>query len=344
MKTLRFLSFIIIILIAGLTISYSCDNNETDYEEEPVNDEDPENDDEDEDDEDEAFEDEASYITDFISNINSDSIKSTVEWLEQMGSRYAMNDNRKELALKIVKKLVNYGYTNASIDSFYKDVDFTWQYNVIATLEGSTYPDSICIVGGHYDSISNQNPKVTAPGANDNAGGVAAVLEIARIMKKKSFKPKTSIRFIAFAAEEIEKCGSYNYAKKARDNGMKIKMMLNEDMIAYEPSVNPDDWVVNIMNYDNSKELLSLATNLCAKYTCLKSINDNECNDDSDSYSFYRMGFISLFFICVSEDPNYHTINDLSSNCNFKYCSEIVKLTCSILMHNNTNETYVSVN
>ena len=73
------------------------------------------------------------------------------------------------------------------------------------------------------------------PGANDNASGVAAALELARVMRKNNFSPRNTIEFIAFGAEELGLYGSKAYAAQANGSSKKIKMMLNNDMIAYEP-------------------------------------------------------------------------------------------------------------
>ncbi len=99
------------------------------------------------------------------------------------------------------------------------------------------------------------DPFITVPGANDNASGVATTLEIARVMKKNNYLPEGTIKFIAFAGEELGLFGSYNYAGKAKENNEKIKMMLNNDMVAYQPSPDRKVWMVNLIDYNNSSSL-----------------------------------------------------------------------------------------
>jgi leucyl aminopeptidase len=233
-------------------------------------------------------------------------------------------------------------YTDTKIDSFwidrtYRSVDYhQWQYNVIATLEGNTASDSISIMGGHYDNILNTgDPFTIVPGANDNASGVAAAMEVARVMKKNNFIPKSTIRFIAFGSEELGLYGSNAYASNASTTNQRIKLMLNNDMIAYEPDNNVANWSVNILDYDNSHYTRTEAERLCTKYTVLKFFNDNASNRLSDSYPFFANGYKALFFFSQKIDPNYHTLNDLASNCNFGYCREIVKISCAMLVDNN---------
>jgi Zn-dependent M28 family amino/carboxypeptidase len=161
---------------------------------------------------------------------------------------------------------------------------------------------------------------------------MAATLEIARVMKKNNYVPEATIKFIAFAGEELGLFGSYNYAGKAKDNREKIRVMLNNDMIAYQKLADRSGWVVNIIDYNNSGSLRHKAEELGTKFTVLKFKNDNTYNRQSDSYPFFVNGYKTLFFFADVIDPNYHTLNDLSSNCNFEYCSEIVRLNCSILV------------
>ncbi len=77
--------------------------------------------------------------------------------------------------------------------------------NVIGTLEGLQPEQGIVYIGGHYDSVSG------APGANDDASGVAATLEAARVLSTKGHRTKATLKFIAFGAEEIGLDGSYWY-------------------------------------------------------------------------------------------------------------------------------------
>jgi len=271
--------------------------------------------------------------------IRSDSLERYTRWMQDMNTRYLFADNRREVAVDIREKFRSFGYHDACLDSFWLEttmdnINFKgWQYNVIATLEGSTFPDSVCILGAHYDDISNDGFAFTnAPGANDNASGVAASLETARVMKKNRYQPDVTVKFIAFAAEEAGLFGSLDYATKAAQSGEKIKLMLNNDMIAYETSTDPSEWIVNIIDYQTSFDLRIMAGKLCSKYTVLKHINDNTYSRYSDSYAFYVNSFRPLFFMSYDSDNRYHTVNDKTQYCNFDYCREVTALSCAILV------------
>ena len=281
-------------------------------------------------------------IYQMISEISADSIESYVTWLQAMGTRFTLSEARKEVAEDIMNKFRQFGYANAELDSFWLEREYRdslykqWQYNVIATLEPAEPSDSVTVMGAHYDNIlGTGDPFSTVPGANDNASGIAAALEVARVMKKAGFIPSDTIKFIAFGAEELGLHGSNDYATKAAMSGMKIKFMLNNDMIAYETDDDREKWFVNIIDYDNSHFLRKDAETLTDKFTVLKAVNDNSFNRQSDSYPFYLKGYKALFFFSEEMDPNYHSTEDLATYCNFAYCREITAISCALLVNRN---------
>ncbi len=274
--------------------------------------------------------------------ISADTLESLITWMQGMGTRFALADNHRDVALKIRKRFIMMGYTDTRIDSFtinktYLNINYQqWQYNVVASIKGTGNPDSVCIIGGHYDNnLKTGDPFSIVPGANDNASGVAAALELARVMKKTNYSPRNTIEFIAFGSEELGLYGSSAYALNAKQDSKKIKLMLNNDMIAYQPGTNQSEWAVNIMDYDNSHKLRTEAEQMCTRFSVLKYKNDNTYNKQSDSYPFFTNGYEALFFFSDYVDPNYHTLNDLIENCNFEYCREIVKVCCALLVDNN---------
>jgi hypothetical protein len=275
-------------------------------------------------------------------DINTDSLEAFVTWMQDMGTRFALAGNHREVACRIKNRFSGMGYSDTRIDSFeitriYHDSTYIqWQYNVVATLKGSHQPDSVSIIGAHYDCITREgDPFTLAPGANDNASGVAGAMEIARVMKKNNYLPASTIKFVAFGVEELGLYGSSAYANDARELNEGVKFMLNNDMIAYEPGSDQAVWRVNILDYDNSHSLRNEAEMLCQQYTVLTPYNDNTVNNRSDSYPFFLYGFKALFFFSDIMDPDYHSANDVASHCNFEYCREIVKLNCAVLVNNN---------
>jgi acetylornithine deacetylase/succinyl-diaminopimelate desuccinylase-like protein len=103
--------------------------------------------------------------------------------------------------------------------------------NVVATLKGTTDPTRVYVVSGHYDSMcsSPTDAKCDAPGANDDASGSAAMIEMARVMSKRKFD--ATIVFMTVAGEEQGLLGATYYAQQALDKKMNIEGMFTNDII-----------------------------------------------------------------------------------------------------------------
>jgi hypothetical protein len=105
--------------------------------------------------------------------------------------------------------------------------------NVVATLKGSQpgSADRVYVVSGHYDSMctSPTDAVCDAPGANDDASGTAAVVEMARVMSKRTFD--ATIVFMAVAGEEQGLVGATYFAEQARERGVDIEAMFTNDIV-----------------------------------------------------------------------------------------------------------------
>ncbi len=102
--------------------------------------------------------------------------------------------------------------------------------NIEVEILGKSRPNEIIILGAHYDSV------IGCPGANDNATGVAAILEFSRLLKAQNLD--RTVRFVAFPNEEppffeTEHMGSLVYARRARNRGENIVAMLSIETIGY---------------------------------------------------------------------------------------------------------------
>ena len=112
--------------------------------------------------------------------------------------------------------------------------------NVVATLPGKgPNRDRIFLMTGHYDSISHKTAGwdanwhiLPAPGASDNASGIAEILETARILSRQNFD--FTIRFVAFTGEELFLFGSEHYSKLAAERGDQIEGVLNFDLLGHD--------------------------------------------------------------------------------------------------------------
>lgn len=103
--------------------------------------------------------------------------------------------------------------------------------NVIATLRGAVTPDRVYVVSGHYDSRVTDVMDATsdAPGADDDASGVAVVLELARVMAKR--RPASTIVFAAVAGEEQGLYGATHMAQQLKSAGADVQAMFTNDIV-----------------------------------------------------------------------------------------------------------------
>ena len=260
-----------------------------------------------------------------LTMVNADSVEWFMQHLQDFGTRYDRSAIRWQVANWIKSQFQRMGLGNAHLESF-SDNNGLEHYNVVATLTGTINPEKIIVVGGHHDSIvyGESDPFIFAPGADDNASGATAALEMARVMTAAGYQPECSIRFITFAAEELGLWGSHFYANQAADNEQDIKLMINHDMISNCPSTSTE-WNVRLNVYEGSLEQAMLAGSITDAQTVLTPYYLGWNSPSSDSYSFWQRGFPVIYF---SEDvfsPYYHTVNDLVANTNPAYAAEVIK-------------------
>ncbi|MBU2471210.1 MAG: M28 family peptidase, partial [Bacteroidetes bacterium] len=185
--------------------------------------------------------------------------------------------------------------------------------NIVATIPGAVNPEKECIILGHYDSYSD-NPYVSAPGANDNGTGTAAVMEAARLCKNYQFE--NTIRFLTVSAEEVGLIGSTHYAFAAKNQNRNIIAAINGDMIGYPTTADTARLV--IQSYLTLNRLLDSAVIYNQRYNIgltLTTVLDN--TGASDHKPFTDAGYDAMLVaegtaweIWGGADPYYHTVND----------------------------------
>ncbi len=223
-----------------------------------------------------------------------------------------LNTKRKPLSFALNKTL------EAQSDI---DIKKAKTYNVIAYIEGTdaALKDEFVVIGGHYDHLgmggegsSSRRQDTIAPhyGADDNASGVAALIELAEKFAAQK-QNKRSLVFIAFGAEEMGLLGSEYFTEKEIIDSGKISAMINLDMIGRLKADNS----LSIGGVGSSKEALEiLENNLLAGQ--FKIGTSNEGYGPSDHASFYKKD-IPVFFISTGAHLDYHTPADTYDKINF---------------------------
>lgn len=266
---------------------------------------------------------ERAALRELLGIVNTDSITATIQNLQDFGTRYEYSKGRGEAAEYLIRRFKAY-CPDVVVDpfSFSDSGDEYRSENIVATFRGSAFPDSVIVIGAHYDSYSEKDPEQWAPGADDNASGVAGLMEMARLLKGTS--PRYTLECVAFSAEEIDLCGSRHFAEQAATEKRKIKAMINLDMIGRPSSGN---WTVTITGNRPSQWLVNLASSMAKSATSLRTEIWIEKSEDSDDGSFQQQGFSAILMIEKNSENNpfYHTGEDVLSNMNPAFAAEIVK-------------------
>lgn len=262
-----------------------------------------------------------------IANVSDSSITGYVQGLQDFVTRYYNRPNKDSVFSWVRHRFLEAGVSDVQLDSF--QYNGVWQANVVATLPGTLYPDREIIIGGHLDSYSSNLNQ--APGADDNATGTAAALEMARVLKLVNYQPAFTLRFIGFAAEELGLRGSASYALRARQANRDIAVMMNYDMIGNRTQTQPDRDVY-IVWYVGSEAFSTLHGAVCRAYTTLTPVLTTSYRTGSDSYSFYQQNYKTVFLIERDFSPYYHSPNDLIQYLDIPYANEIIKSGLAMLL------------
>jgi Zn-dependent M28 family amino/carboxypeptidase len=170
---------------------------------------------------------------------------------------------------------------------------------------------------------------VPAPGANDNASGVAAVIEAARILSQKPWNH--TIKFIAFACEEYSLfgTGSDHYVRKAQEEGELIAGVINLDMIGYQK--DPDNLEIRVAGPQEYLSLMDALVRTGKAYDIDLQINRQLEPMRGDDAPFRAEGYPA---IRVSEMPGYkyyHTEDDTIDKLNMQSITQTTRLAIATL-------------
>ena len=214
----------------------------------------------------------------------------------------------------------------ATTQSF--NVGATPAFNVIATLPGTIRSDDWYLIGAHYDSTS-QNTALAAPGAEDNASGCAAVLEMARIFSHHP--PEATMIFLCYSGEEQGLFGGSAHASKLVTNGdnSKVRAVLTMDMIGYTGDADLDC----LLESNNSNAaLIQQFADAAAQHTTLRIVT-SFFPFGSDHVPYLNRGMPALLVIENDWDsyPGYHRTTDLPTNITLAMGRETLRMNVATL-------------
>ncbi|PCJ24693.1 MAG: aminopeptidase [Flavobacteriales bacterium] len=211
-----------------------------------------------------------------------------------------------DYAFIIVKReAINRSFKTLTIEINQKRVRDYQSQNVIGYVEGTEHPDSFIVLSAHYDHLGMMGNEVYFPGANDNASGVAMLLNLAYHYTHKEPPTKTII-FIAFGAEEVGLIGSKYFVNHPTIELNKINFVFNMDLMG---TGSKGAMIVNGAIYEKQYAIL-IAINKKGNY--LSSIKKRGKAANSDHYWFSENNVPAFFMYLMGGIKAYHDIDDIS--------------------------------
>jgi hypothetical protein len=191
--------------------------------------------------------------------------------------------------------------------------------NVVAMIEGTDpkLKQEFVVVGAHLDHVGSQ-AGLLFPGANDNASGSAAVLEIAEAFVKAGVQPKRSVIFVLFASEEQGLYGAKHFVESWKKGYDKITAMINMDCIGYGDSIQ-------VGNGKSAPELWKIANQIDA--TSFNSMVDRTWSGGgADATPFHEKGIPCLYFVTTNSYDYLHLPTDKVETLNPDLYEKVVRL------------------
>lgn len=174
--------------------------------------------------------------------------------------------------------------------------------NVCGLIKGSKYPDRYLVISAHYDHLGQMGKEAYIPGANDDASGIAMLLDLARYFK--DHRPEFSVAFLAFGAEELGLIGSHYFTEHALIPLDSICFMINLDIVG---TGGEGIAVVNAKVFDKAFEELK---SLNDQHKYFPRIKARGKAANSDHYFFTEKGVPAFFIYTMGGISAYHNVWD----------------------------------
>jgi len=270
----------------------------------------------------------------FAASYTIDNQEAVAGWLPQVGepgirgtiahlstawpNRYYASSHGRNAALWIRDTwlAMAHGRSDVSAELFTACTNCSTQPSVILTIRGNELPNEIVVLGGHLDSIRQGAPASTAetmiaPGADDDASGIATLTEVLRIAMANGYRPKRTVMFMAYAAEEVGLRGSNAIAQSFRAQGRNVVGVLQLDMTNWKsPSAATD---IGLITDFSNASLLQFVQDLFATYLAPSgyTLGLDACGYAcSDHASWTAAGYPSAMPDEGPVFPYLHTPND----------------------------------
>jgi hypothetical protein len=267
-------------------------------------------------------------ITELVAGVSETRLRATMEELVAWGTRWAFAPHIDQVTASIREAFLAAGYpaTTARFQPFSMP-DSASQRNVLC---GSATPgDGVVLLCAHYDSIS-RTPRTAAPGCDDNASGIAVMLEAARVLRDAGLDQH--ILCAAFGGEEQGLYGSRACAEIAAAESWDIRLVVNLDMVGYRDPAHPDLVTVefdqgNVQpgNDAAARGYAMTMAQAAADYTSLQVEHTDIWN--SDYMPFEAKGYACIgLYDGAADAPFYHSPEDTLDKVDLARVAEVTRL------------------
>ena len=265
-------------------------------------------------------------IADLVAQVSLDRLRATVLGLSGFPTRWTDHPGFPAVTDWVADAMASTGTGSVTRQAFAMPSGKT-RANVLGG--DPVEPRGIILLGAHYDSIS-ERPAVLAPGANDNATGIAAMLEARRILSDVALNK--AVVCAAFAGEEQGLIGSTACSVIARQQGWPIDLMINLDMLGFRP---PDPAGPIIIEYDQGNavpgndaaaaEYGAMAARMAVAHTTLATTHTDIWG--SDYMPFEAQGFACIgIYDGGADGPRYHSSSDIAAAVDFDRLAQVTRL------------------
>lgn len=273
---------------------------------------------------------------DFIVDPASRGIKSSGKLLQADSTQYVNHQNR--LMVQLVDKLtwsvanevadysmvqINRKALGAMPAEFKAEIDNSFvssfkAYNIAGVVKGTRKPDSMIIITAHYDHLGGMGKETYFPGANDNASGIALLLNLARYY---AANPQPySIGFILFAGEEAGLIGSKYFTENPLVPLKNIRFLLNTDL------AGTGEEGITVVNATEFPQEFALMQQINKEGNYLAAVNARGKAANSDHYFFTERGVPAFFFYTLGGIKAYHDVFDKADTLPLNEHEDLFKL------------------
>ncbi|MFI9203110.1 M28 family metallopeptidase [Streptomyces sp. NPDC053048] len=268
-----------------------------------------------------------------VESVSAETLRATVEALAAFHTRHTFSPHLAQAAAHIADRFTTAGYTDVARR--------TWSHsghsadNVVCTKQDTTSGEPVVVVCAHYDSRMQDLDDATAraPGADDNGSGVAAILEIARLLAPVALS--ATVRFVAFSGEEQGLWGSTAYAAELQATGADVHRVINLDMIGRPPadgSVTVERDLGNAVpgNDAASQALGAVMAQAAASHTALPvKLGPIYA---SDYMPFEARSDVTVGAYEGEGNPHYHRTSDKPATLDYGYLAAVTRTVLATLL------------